>query len=212
MATLWDKLTKKKAPEVIVENTIYNLLSARINDAVKINTVDLEIDRFVVKTIREVKRRVNGQDFILADYDVASDKMLRIRLNPADNPDSKLTHDVILFAKLGDDMPYDKAFHEGLAYEENKGEFTEGDATYWRVNDQKKPWNAKTVVLRDLDNSGKVDTNEAVEGELTYWDFWRNTKDEADNEVTEFYIVEMDGDGVFTFWVGTQIDPLRIVI
>ncbi len=212
MATLWDKLTKKKAPEVIVENTIYNPLGVRVGESVKINTVDLDKKNFVFKSPREVKRLIDGQKFIFADYDVqelSSKEILRIRLNPIENPDSQLTHDVVLLSPVGEGCGFDKNFYDGLLVNET---FTEGEAVYWRVNDVTQPWKAVTITLQDLDHSGKIDKNEAISGELTYWDFWRETADEADNKVIEFYFVEMDGDGNFTFWVGKQIDPLRIVI
>jgi hypothetical protein len=213
MATLWDKLTKKKAPEVIVENTIYNPFGVRVNDSVKINTIDLEKENLVFNAIRQVKRTINRVEHSFADYDLGPqrDQPLRIRLVPMENPDSKLTHDVLLLAKVGECV-YNKEFHEGLAFEANEGVFEEGETKYWRVNDQQEPWLAKTVTLQDLDLSGKIDINEATKGSLTYWDFWRETEGEGGDKVIEFYIVEMDQDGYFTFWVGQQIDPLRIVI
>jgi len=213
MATLWDKLTKKKKPEVVVENTIYNPFGVRINDSVKINTIDLEKENFVFNAIRQVNRSINGVNHSFADYDLGPqrEQPLRIRLVPMENPDSKLTHDALLLSKIGECV-YNKEFHEGLSFEANEGVFEEGETKYWRVNDLQKPWLAKTVTLQDLDHSGKVDLNEATKGALTYWDFWRETEGEGEDKIVEFYIVEMDQDGYFTFWVGQQIDPLRIVI
>lgn len=199
MATLWEKLTKKKPAEVLLEKTVFNPLDALIGDTVKVNTVDLVGSRLKIASIREVKR----QQHLSVDYHLTcEDKEYCLKLNPSN--DKKC--DVLLLQKISE-CGYDKAFHEGLA-----DEFVEGDATYWRVNDLKNPWEATTTTLTDFDHSGKVDKDEAVKGKLTYWDYWRETTDEANNKVLEFYFVEMDENGYFTFWVGTEIDPLRIEI
>jgi hypothetical protein len=216
MPTLWEILKKKVTKEVPVETTIYNPLGLRKGHTLKIDTLEFEKLNFTVEALRQVVRTIGGQKHFFVDYDVVAQPFdgdpvaLRVRLVPVENPDSELSHNVVLFKKIGD-CAYDKGFHEGLSYEQNHGEFVEGDAKYWRVNDVKTEWKAATTTLRDLDGSGKIDAKEAVQGKLVYWDFWRETEDAAKNKVLEFYNVEMDGEsGFFEFWVGQNTDPQRI--
>ena len=39
-----------------------------------------------------------------------------------------------------DVFAYSKEFHEGLSFDNSQGEFQEGEALYWRVNEEKDAW------------------------------------------------------------------------
>ena len=226
MSTLWDKLTKKKdPPPVSPELKIYNPLQKKINDLLHLNMVENGVDlatiSFTIRKIREVVRQVEDQALKFADYIILGrtldGKEIRkmIRLIPAENPDGDTTHSVIMFSRL-DGFQYDKGFHEGLAYEKNKGEFREGDKLYYRPTPDgssepiKLPWETETVSVSDLDNTGKITDNDVKRGTMTYWDFGNQFKDEGGNDYVEWYIVEMDESGYFEIWVGSETDPSRI--
>jgi hypothetical protein len=205
-STIWEILTKKKKPAPVPQELqIYNPIHAKIGQHVKVATIDLEQFDFAIQFVSEVKREVNGQTHSCADYGLlaqSKEKEIvkkKLRLIPnEDNGQSVLLLDLVA------EFEYDKPYHEGLAWEQNNGEAKEGDATYWRVNDLRDPW--KACVHQVI--KGAVKKNQ-----LTYWDFWRETKDEGDNTVLEFYIVEMDEEtGFFQIWCGREIEQDRIEI
>jgi len=217
MPTLWEILKKKVQKEVPVESTIYNPLNLRKGNVLRIDTIEFEKLNFIVEGLRQVVRNIKGQKHLFVDYDVVARPFdgdpvsLRIRLIPVENPTTDLSHNVVLFKKL-DECPYNEEFIKGLDWENNKGEFVEGDAKYWRVNDIKTAWICTTKILRDLDGSGKIDASEIEDNKLSYWDFWRKVENEAKNLVLEFYNVEMDGNGFTEFWVGQEIDSQRVQV
>jgi len=212
MPTLWEMLTKKSKPAV--EFKFYNPLKMKIGNSIKIDILDFEKFNFTIQTLREVKRIVDNENFLFADYAILARPLdgdsvsRRLRLMPMEHSDGNLTHKVLLLNKIAE-CEYDKNFHEGLSYEQNQGIFTEADATYWRVDDVKNEWNATTVTLQDIDNNGRLPPNEIKHGKLTYWDFWRQTEIDG-NSLIEFYFVEMDQNGFFEFWVGSEINPTRV--
>lgn len=226
MPTLWQLLTAKPEVEVPVESKFYNPVNARIGNAVQIDTLDLEGLSFTIQGLREVKRVIEGRNFFFADYDLLARPFnktpvnARLRFLPLEHKDGDLTHKVLLLNKI-ESCKYDKAFHEGLAYEKNQGVFTDG-VDYWRIDDVQSEWIASTATLKDLDQSGKVDLDEVVRGNLTYWDFWREDievirGDQVDHANIElktlsFYFVEMDESGTFEFWTGQEIDPSRVIL
>jgi hypothetical protein len=216
MPTLWEILTKKKKNETPLEFKFCNPLKARVGNSVKIDTPEYANMFFTIQSIRQVDRKVEGESHLFPDYDLKCQPFdgdpvqLRLRLIPGE-PDGEIDHSVVLL-KLIDECPYDKAFHDGLAFEENKGEFLEGDATYWRVNDVKEEWVAKTSLLQDINKNGKIDQDEVKHGSINYWDFWRETEEDG-NKFVEFYIVEMDKDtGYFTFWIGRTVAPALVSV
>lgn len=217
--TLWEMLTKKKA---IAEFEHYNPLHLRIGNTVKIDTIDTADLIFTLQSIREVTRRIDGEDHKFCDYDLTArpygkdEARKRLRLIPREEKDRNFTHDVVLF-EFREEFPYEEGFHDWLKnnFEVVLGDLNPNDPDppkYWRVNDLKSAWEAKTVSMRDEDGNGKIDDDELRKGQLTYWDFWRNVNDEGGNKVLEFYNVEMDQDGMFSIWVGRLIDPLRVSV
>ena len=229
MPTLWEMLRKKvedanKPVAKPLEFQFYNPLGIRINHTMKIDMVeqgeDLAPLNFTLRQIRVVDRQVGQQNFQFVDYDVMARSLvgkpnlnMRVRLIPMEDPDANATHNVILFKKLTE-FGYHQEFHEGLAFEKNNGEIQEHEAfeaTYWRPDGITEPWECSTTLLRDEDNSGKVDENEARHGKLTYWDFHRQTTDDT-GDFIEWYMVEMDDKGYFEIWVGKEISAVRISV
>lgn len=218
MPTLWEILTRSKKPEVKpVEFRFYNPLKLRIGNVVNFDHVDFENLNFNLYALRESNRRINDEDHTFVDYDLTArpyegdDVTVRLRLIPIPNPESETTHNTLLLKRIGE-CGYDEEFHKGLAFEVNKGEFTEGDNKYWRVNDIQEHWEVESSLLRDKDNSGKVDVSEVVKQPYHYWDYWREA-DFDGVQAVEFYIVEMDADtGHFEFWLGREIDQNRVSV
>lgn len=220
MPTLWQILTQEKTPTTPLEFEYHNPLKLRVGNQLKINTLELEDCMINVTSIREVRRRIDGVDYFVADYDITAKKPFgstdkpikkKLRLVPLENKEGSIDHSVLLLNLL-DEFIYNKEFHEGLDYSQNQGEFKEGDDMYWRVNDVKSEWNANTVTMTDRDGDGTLEAQEIKRGKLTYWDFWRETVDEGNNKILEFYIVEMNEDGYFQIWVGSEIDPTRVEV
>ena len=218
MPTIWEMLTTKKEESVPVEEQYYNPLKVRIGNRVKIDTLEREELNFNIRSLQAWTRSIGGEEFKHADYlllarpfgaDVVKKKL---RLVPREETDGKMTHNVLLLNLL-DEFEYHSDFHEGLAFEQNNGEFTEGDAVYLRVQDVKDPYEAHLKHISDLDGDGEVEEDEVRDAKVTYWDFWRETEDEGGNKVLEFYIVEMNKEnGWFQIWVGSEIDQNRVSI
>jgi hypothetical protein len=74
-------------------------------------------------------------------------------------------------------------------------------------------YKAEVSVLRDVNSDGRVDRDEVEKVRLEYWDYWRETKDEAGLPLRQYLFVEMDRDtGWFQLWRGQEIDPQRVLV
>lgn len=217
MPTLWELLTRPKKEVKPIELRFYNPLKLRIGNAVRLDMIDFENLNFSVNQMRESNRVIEGDDHYFVDYDLTArpyegdDVNVRLRLIPIASPDSESTHNVLLLTKIGD-CGYEKEFHDGLAFEVNNGELEEAGNKYWRVNDIKEHWEVEASLLRDKDNSGKVDITEVQKQPYHYWDYWRETEIDGVNTI-EFYLVEMNSKtGSFEFWLGREIDQNRVSV
>lgn len=209
MPTLWEMLTKPKPVEIPLELQYYNPLKLRIGVCVKVDTLDYEKLTFTLRSIKEYTRKLGGVKHQFVDYNLVAQPLeggpvfLTLRLIPEEDSADGTTHSVILLEKISD-CGYDKTFHEGLVNDT----FIEEDATYWRVNEATSEWTADVVELSLNSKKNKVT---AKNSSVDYWDFWRTTKDVADQDVLEFYIVEMNkSDGFFTFLMGPKVNSERI--
>jgi hypothetical protein len=219
--TLWEMLKAKlQGP---VESQHYNPLRARIGGSVSINELDLRDLNFFIKEIREYRRRIEGREFVFTDYVLLArplqgdDVWLRLRLNPVAEPDrgSGLTHDVLAL-QLDDEMGYSEEFHNVVNDTTKKFEVRQDGnlvAEYWRINDVASAYHATVAVIKDTNNDGRVDEDEVATVKVDYWDYWRETPDEAGQKFTEFLFVEMDKDsGWFQIWKGHAIDPQQVTL
>ncbi len=189
--TLWEMLmTKLHGP---VESHYYNPLKAKIGSSIMINEIDLRDDNFFIKEIRQYKRTIDGKEFLFVDYVLLARPLhgeeiwLRLRLNPVDDPDAAagLTHTALLL-RLYDEMAYDEGLHKVVTDTTKKFEVLEnGQVTeeYWRINDVATSYKAMVCVMKDENKDGQVDEGEVEKGELEYWDYWRDTKDEVDQQL-----------------------------
>lgn len=204
MPTIWQMLMNfRKKPE---EMSVHNPLKLLIGSRILIDTVDLANDICKIVSIREINTKINNKNNKFTDYELKlsnnENSLLRVSENENGNH-------FILLKKL-DSFPYNKEYHEGLKFENNNGEAMEGDATYWRIDDCQSEWIASVAYLKDINKDGKIQSEEIDKSNLTYWDFYRQTENEVGTEYIEYYFVEMDEYGVFTIWIGSEIDQTRI--
>jgi len=216
--TLWEMWTGKKQPAV--EERYFNPMKAKIGSAVAINDIDLKQCDFFVKEIREYKRTIEGKLFRFTDYVLHAQPLkgdavvLRLRVNPTGQTDGAPTHNVLVL-RLYDEMAYDKGFHGVVTDTTKKIEVADNNVTqtYCRINDVQTFYKATVAVVRHANQDGKVEEDEVETIQVEYWDYWRETPDEAGNPTVEFLFVEMDtGSGWFQLWRGEEINPQRVVI
>jgi hypothetical protein len=200
--TLWQRLTAKK-PQVPQEPQRYNPLNVKIASTVTINLADYQSKYYKVSGIREITRNVNGRKHKYVDYTLQyNDEHLRLRTIP--NEDKY--HLILL--RLYDEILYDEEFlkicrdHQEfhVTDNDNNGE----ESIYYRVGDLKNPWKCNGEFTE-----GGVWNNYKME----YWDYSRITKDEADQDITQYLYIEMDKDsGRFQLWLGDQLEPSRVTV
>jgi hypothetical protein len=216
--TLWEMFTGKKDPPV--EEQYFNPIRAKIGNAVAINDLDLKSYDFLVREIRQYQRTIEGQQFLFADYVLraqplkGNEVVLRLRVNPAAKDVAGLTHTVLVL-RLYDELAYDKDFHGVVTDTTKKIEVTEDGLTqtYWRINDVQSSYLAQVAVISDVNQDGKVEEEEVRKLQIEYWDYWRETLDEAGSKVVQFLFVEMDKEsGWFQLWRGEEINPQRVMV
>jgi hypothetical protein len=219
--TLWQMLVEAFSSPV--EMRYYNPLRAKIGSFLTLEDLDLRDLDFRVKEIREYRRHLGDRDHLFADYVLLArplggkEVVGRLRLNPVENPDPAAgkTHDA-LFLKLYDEMPYSYQLHNVVR--DNTGLFQvieDGKVTeeFRRINDVRKSYRATVTIIQDLNQDGKVESGEVQTHEVDYWDYWRDTTNEANQAVKEFLFVEMDKEtNYFQILRGRQIDMHRTFV
>lgn len=219
--TLWEMLTA--AVQGPVELHFYNPLKARVGASVMINLLDWKDYNFVLREIREYRRVIDGKEFLFVDYVLlarplnADDILVRLRLNPVEDPDAAggLTHRALLL-HLTDEMAYDEGLYKVVTDTTRKFEVIEDGkvtAEYWRLNDVTDSYQAQVAVLKDSDHNNRVDADEVERLQIEYWDYTREVQDEAGQPVQEYLFVEMDrSSGWFQIWQGTEADPQQVLV
>jgi hypothetical protein len=221
--TLWEMLRDRiKGP---VELRYHNPLRAKVGSSVTIDREGLKDLNFFVKELHEYRRWLAAREFVFTDYVLLArplgeaDVWVRIRLVPVEGHDADrvagLSHHVLLL-RLDDEFGYDEAFHKVVTDTTGKFEIREGEKVmeeFWRINDARAPYEATVALIRDTDQDGQVDSDEVATVRLNYWDYWREVKDEAGQQLREYLFVEMDRDnGWFQLWRGTEADPQQILV
>jgi hypothetical protein len=216
--TLWEMWTAKKQPPI--EERYFNPMKAKIGSVVTINDIDLKQYDFSVQEMREYKRTIAGKEYLFTDYVLRAQPLkgdavvVRLRVNPTSQTDGGPTHNVLVL-HLYDEMGYDKAFHGVVTDTTKKIEVTDNNVaqTYDRINGVQSPYKAAVSVVRDVNHDGKVGEDEVETVQLEYWDYCRETADEAGNAMVQFLFVEMDASsGWFQLWRGEEINQGRVVI
>src|SRR5262249_35203615 len=122
----------------------------------------------------------------------------------------------VLMLSLEDEMEYSKEFEallkdkSGLFQIREDGEVKE---EFSRMYGLKSPYKATVSYLRDINQNHKVERDEIDTLELKYWDYSRETTDEAGQPMDEYLFIEMDGEtGWIQMWRGTEIDPNKVLV
>jgi hypothetical protein len=219
--TLWEMLVEAFSSPV--EMRYYNPLKAKIGSFLTLEDLDLRDLDFRVKEIRQYRRHLGERDYLFVDYVVLArpvggkEVLGRLRLNPVENPDPAAgkTHDA-LFLKLYDETPYSYELHQvvrdstGLFQVIEDGKVT---AEFHRLNNLRTAYRATVTIIEDLNQDGKVQSGEVRTHEVDYWDYWRDTTDEAGRPAKEFLFVELDKEtNGFQIWRGRPIDLLRAFV
>lgn len=219
MRTLWETVwgwffKKKDAP--VQKKQTYNPLNARLENksSLTVDIMDLRKYTFVVDKIVEFKLSYKDQSFVFTDYYCRSvlnegePVNIKLRVYPHDDPGRELQ---VLVLKQWDELDYDEDFKTLLDDDQfNTAVDDELEAEFWRINGVKTPYQA---TVHELSTKSKKDREvEERSGEVWYWDYWRETKDEGGTEYKEFLFVEFDkGDtGRFTIWRGEEVSQSRI--
>jgi hypothetical protein len=219
--TLWEMLVDKlQGP---IELKCYNPLRARVGSPVTIDTLDWRDHDFFLREIRQYKRSLGSKEFFFVDYALLArplggeDEWVRLRLNPVADPTkvSGLTHDVLLL-RLDDEMSYNEDLHRVVRDDTKKFQVLQDGKVveeYWRIHDVSSPYRANVTVVKDSNADNKAGKDEVETLQLDYWDYRRETKDEAGQPQAEFLFVEMTADdGWFQIWKGAEIDPQRVMV
>jgi hypothetical protein len=205
---------KPEPPPKPAEEQIFNPLEAKVEGStIIVDMLDLKQYTFVVNRILESKLDYGDRKFSFTDYYCRAalhdgDPVeIKVRVYPHDQPGHK--HQLLVLKKW-DEFEYSEDF-KAVVDENKEFNLSQDDkviATFWRINDVKTAYKAKST---DLTNTGSI-TEVAVKtrtAETWYWDYWRETKDEGNSDYKEFLFVEWDkGDtGMFTIWRGEEVSP-----
>lgn len=207
--TLWEMIKSKIAGPL--EFQITNPLRLRIGTNVKIDTLELNKLIFETKKLTEYSRLINNNIHVFTDYDLLARPLdqdevkVKLRFMPLDNPDIGLTHNVVLL-KSYYESEYDDNLYKAVVDTTKKFEVLENGVCterYFRINDVQDSYKA------DL----KVVHNKLTNRQVEYWDYWREIKNVASQEFTQFLFIEMDCEsGWFQMWQGVELDPLQISV
>jgi hypothetical protein len=209
--TIWEKVTGTgpKKPSLV-----FNPLKIEVGKFVSLDDLDYRSLQFKVMRVSEYNREITGKTFLFTDYylsetlsDAAGKNNVMLRYIPMTNPLPGMTqtNDVVLMT-LHDEFGYSDDFLAVVNDPSKEFKITNEEGTvteqYWRVNDIQNPYLAKVMSI------AIESPEEFVTREVKYWDYWRESEDEANQKVLDFVYVEMDIDnGYFQIWKGKKVSP-----
>jgi hypothetical protein len=219
--TLWEMLMGHfQGP---LEFRYYNPLRAKVGSAILLDEIEFRDHQFSVKEIYEYKRTINGNAFLFCDYVLLArplhqdEIVLRLRVNPVADPAKVAgpSYQVLLLWPF-DSLAYNEGLHQAVTDDTQKFQVIENGVVqeeYYRVHDVASAYRARVAILRDEDSNQRVDADEVETMILEYWDYWRETQDDAGLPFTQFLFVEMNtANGWFQIWRGREIDPQRAFV
>lgn len=176
-------------------------------DTLTVDMLDIEGLTFREQAVTEYKLNIGKKKFHYTDYECQSTGLqgsnpvnIVVRVYPHETPGREFQ---VLVLKQWDSLDYDEGF-KGLLSDEQFNTTVDGEieASFWRINDVKTPYQVQ--VKRLTRNGESVDTETQ---EVWVWDWWRETKDEGGSDYKEFLFVNWDkGDtGRFTIWRGEEV-------
>jgi hypothetical protein len=219
--TLWEMLKAKLAGPA--EKHVYNPSGAKIGSPVTIDALDLGDANFFIREIRQNRRVIEGREFLFVDYVLlaraleGAETVVRLRLNPVDDPDrvAGMTHNALVL-RLYDETAYNEDLHKVVTDDTKKLQVLEnGQVTeeFFRINDVLGSYKTEVTIVQDLDHDHQAGPNEIAREQIEYWDYWREIKDEAGQPLTEFLFVEMNAaNGWFQLWRGREVDMQKVTV
>jgi hypothetical protein len=210
MPTIWEVVTgwwKQKFNPPPPEPQHYNPLNVNFKERcnLTIDVLDFRDKAFVVQNAVEYKVAYDKKSFNFTDYyckaTLQDGDVVKIRVYPHDSPGRDLQ---VLVLKQWDEVEYDEEFKELLDDEEFDTSIDgKVEAEFYRINNVKKPYQG-TIVEFGEDHNGEVE----------FWDYWRDVKDETGVDFKEFLFVEWDksNTGKFTIWRGVEVPRNRIFV
>jgi hypothetical protein len=199
--TAWERLTGQNKP-VAVEKQYTNPLAVTIGATVRVDTPDHFRHLFTVEYMRAWTRTVAGKKVTdMTDYGLVSGTtrvVLRVLPRTNANAKNRFTHHFLAMQPYFEAGWTDETPDILRALSDPSGEFYRyrgepEEEHYWRVNGVTTPYACSTALLRDVDGNGTVEPGEVEKEDLTLWDFWRGTTDEAGQEVTQFLYAQFGG-------------------
>lgn len=212
LSSIWERLTGKHP---IPKDTIYNPLGAKIGTAISINTPDYQEETYEVSEIREINRCVNENNHQFSDYVLKEN--LRVRVVPCLEKAIGNKQIQVLVLSRYDEIAFSQELLDlvtkNTQFEINNSDTSEQIDFFRPSYDNKSrmqlTWET-SVTTRKKSGEG-LEIN--LKSRMSYWDYSRETKDEAKQDYVDYLFVEMNKDnGMFQLWRGVEVDPHRISI
>lgn len=199
--TLWEHIRTRDERDEQARQlaAMKNPLNLILGKYVEFDVLDYRSIDFHVDKILSQKRKFGREEFYLAEYVLGAPgggKSVRLRATAATGP--------YLLLQEFDSFPFSEEFQGVIAECAEKRQFQIDDENALFFRKVSEPFEC---VVTDLTNlaSGL--------GGLTYWDFARETKDEAGFSMNEHFIVERrESDGWFTMLRGIEVLPHQVTI
>lgn len=204
--TLWEMMWAEDKPKYDISNP----WKVELGASVIIDDIDYLDKTFNVVSIHEYTREIYGEKFIFTDYtlveSVCGGTELRLRMMPMSVPGEAVTHTFILLKNYCQ-MAYDESIYNVVTAATKQFEVFENGVlteTYSRINDVQNSYQPTVV---------SVSENDLSKRKLEYWDYWRETPNEAGINFVQYLFVEMDSEsGWFQMWQGVEVDPQRLTV
>jgi hypothetical protein len=208
--TLWEIFTKSLRSEPPAPQ-IYNPLKAGRGSLVTIDLTGFYNKTFRVDSITEFKRTIHGSEFVFVDHNLAGgDDNRKIKVRVSSPSGMKATPDHVIVLVQEDEFAYSREFEQVMGDCQQKGKFVVDDdeakthEEFFRINEVVEPYEAALTTQPESSMDRKS---------VRYWDFWRETQDEAGGKKVEYIFVEMDKDSaMFQIWRGEEIPPQALSI
>lgn len=162
---------------------IFNPLNLVVGAGLVVDTIDFRDKELKVTKIVEFKREINGETFLFTDYILGEELKLRVM------PDNFC---IML------NMFYEQEFDEGFLNTVQDActstfNIDDENAEFTRNKGLKEPYVAMTK-------------SSSTEEKVAYWDFMRDTKDEAGFDYVDFLFIERnEKTGWFQIWRGEEL-------
>lgn len=233
---------KNKKDTTPVEMKYHNPLGLKLGQIIEFDAVpEIQGIGFTVEKIVVYTTHAGGNKFFHVDYRVkgistSKPKPIHLILRVLDDEDAvneigcKLqllhTYNEMLYDQGVKDLCNANGDHDDtddpnevtfkINYDEDKKQM-DTPWKFWRIGGQDlTAYKATTTTLeRDKSKAQTDDPNDSIDvtsGHVTYWDFSRITEDAGDQDVTEFFTVEMNTDakGYLTMLRGPEAQAFQV--